>query len=311
MMLRFSCVLFAAASAVLIAGTAGAQSASPSQAESSVPVSANAYQNPGPAGPSDCRGCFPVTPAGQGPNQEAGLPQPLPQQGSSGKAVPRVGPPPSLPNPLPYDLLLQHGHVIDAKNNVDRVMDVAIKDGKIAAVGEHLNTGDAAKTIDATGYYVVPESIWVLARTIGTVESMQTVIEDSVWRARVAAMLMGILASIALMLAVTGIYSVMSYSVSQRVKELGIRIAFGAGRRNIALLILGETLSLSIFGTVLGGTAALISGRLVSQQLYGIKGNDPITYIVTAVLLMVVALVASFAPARRALQVDPLEVLQQ
>jgi putative ABC transport system permease protein len=77
------------------------------------------------------------------------------------------------------------------------------------------------------------------------------------------------------------------------------------------LLILGETLSLAIFGTVLGGTAALISGRLVSQQLYGINGNDPITYIVTAVLLMVVALVASFAPARRALQVDPLEVLQQ
>jgi len=181
---------------------------------------------------------------------------------------------------------------------------------------------------------VVPDSIWVLARTtttpsaaaaslraaiqeidrdlsIGTVESMQTVMEDSVWRARVAAMLMGILASIALVLAVTGIYSVMSYSVSQRIKELGIRIAFGAGRRNIALLILGETLSLAIFGTVLGGTAALISGRLVSQQLYGINGNDPITYIVTAVLLMMVALVASFAPARRALQVDPLEVLQR
>jgi dihydroorotase len=156
MMLRFPCFVVSTAGAMLIAVTAMAQTASTPQPESSVPVSADAYQNPGPAGPTDCRGCFPVTPAGQGPNQEAGLPQPLPQQGTSGQAVPRVGPPPSLPNPLPYDLLLQHGHVIDAKNSVDRVMDVAIKDGKIAAVAEHLNPSDAAKTIDATGYYVTP-----------------------------------------------------------------------------------------------------------------------------------------------------------
>ncbi|HTZ58923.1 MAG TPA: amidohydrolase/deacetylase family metallohydrolase [Acidobacteriaceae bacterium] len=155
MMLRFPCVLVCAAGAMLIPGAAWAQTASNPRPESSVPVSANAYQNPGPAGPSDCRGCFPVTPAGQGPNQEAGLPQPIPQQGAAGQA-PRVGPPPSLPNPLPYDLLLQHGHVIDAKNNIDRAMDVAIKDGKIAAVAEHLNPSDAVKTIDATGDYVTP-----------------------------------------------------------------------------------------------------------------------------------------------------------
>src|SRR3984957_19940754 len=124
--------------------------------ETSVPVSANANQTELPPGPTDCRGCFPVTPAGQGPNQEAGLPQAVPQQGASGQGAPRVGPPASLPNPLPYDLLLQNGHVIDAKNNIDRPMDVGIKDGKIAAVGEHLNAKDAAKTIDATGYYVTP-----------------------------------------------------------------------------------------------------------------------------------------------------------
>ncbi len=127
--------------------------------ETSVPVSANAYQNQGPPGPSQCRGCFPVTPAGQGPNQEAGLPQAVPQQGGSaaaGARPPRVGPPPTEPNSLPYDLLLQNGHVIDAKNNIDAVMDVGIKDGKIAAVSQHLDAKDAAKTIDATGYYVTP-----------------------------------------------------------------------------------------------------------------------------------------------------------
>ena len=106
--------------------------------ENASPVSANAYQQQGPPGPSGCRGCFPVKPAGQGPNQEAGLPQATQQQGGILRHVRRVGPPPTLPNPLPYDLLLQNGHVIDAKNNIDRVMDVAIKDGKIAAVGEHL-----------------------------------------------------------------------------------------------------------------------------------------------------------------------------
>ncbi len=124
--------------------------------ENPSPVSANAYQQQGPPGPSGCRGCFPVKPAGQGPNQEAGLPQPTQQQGGVNAHVRRVGPPASLPNPLPYDLILQHGHVIDAKNNIDRVTDVAIKDGKITAVGENLNPKDAVKTIDVTGYYVTP-----------------------------------------------------------------------------------------------------------------------------------------------------------
>lgn len=143
---------------MMMIANAAAQAPAPSShpQETSVPVSANAYQNQGPPGPSQCQGCFPVTPAGQGPNQEAGLPQSVPERGAGGAALPRVGPPPSLPNPLPYDLLLQHGHVIDAKNNIDRVMDVAIKDGKIAAVADQLEAKDAAKTIDATGYYVTP-----------------------------------------------------------------------------------------------------------------------------------------------------------
>jgi len=181
---------------------------------------------------------------------------------------------------------------------------------------------------------VSPESVWVLARTmtapsvasaslreaingvdrdlvIGTVEPMQTVTEDSLWRTRVAALLLGVLASIALVLAMTGIYSVTSYSVSQRTKELGIRIAFGASERNISSLILSETLRLAGIGCVLGCASSLVGGRLVSQQLYGINANDPPTYILTAALLTVIGLAASYAPARRALRVDPLQVLQQ
>ncbi len=145
-----SIALRASLGAMLCAAFAAPVTAQTPAAEASGPVSANAYQSPGPAGPSDCRGCFPVTAAGQGPNQEAGLPQA--QAGAAQQARAR-GP---APNPLPYDLLLQNGHVIDAKNHIDAVMDVGIKDGKIAAVSQHLDAKDAAKSIDATGSYVSP-----------------------------------------------------------------------------------------------------------------------------------------------------------
>src|SRR5487761_1674386 len=98
------------------------------------------YQTSAPTG---CAGC---TPDGQAEHSRAEV-QGRPR---------RVGPPPTLPNPLPYDLLLQNGHVIDVKNNVDRVTDVGIKDGKIATVGDHLNAKDAAKAVDVKGYIVTP-----------------------------------------------------------------------------------------------------------------------------------------------------------
>jgi ABC-type antimicrobial peptide transport system permease subunit len=122
--------------------------------------------------------------------------------------------------------------------------------------------------------------------------------------------LLGLLASIAVALAVTGIYSVMSYSVSQRTKELGIRIAFGAGQRDISSLVLGETLRLAGIGTLLGCASALVVGRFISQQLYGVEGSDPATYLVASVVLVAVALAASYAPALRAVKVDPMVTLQ-
>ena len=140
--------------------------------------SPTAYQNTAPSG---CVGCV-ATPAdaralrqggfggalaqgtpGPGPAGQAGAGAPA-QQGAPGAAGAgggprRVGPRPNQPNPLPYDLLLKNGHVIDAKNNLDRLIDVAVKDGKIAAVGVNLKPADAAKTIDANGLYVIPGMI--------------------------------------------------------------------------------------------------------------------------------------------------------
>ena len=119
-----------------------------------------ANQNSGPTG---CVGCA-VDVAAARSQAEGGVSQPPPQGGNlslpgsppATYAQQRVGPAQNLPNPLPYDLLLRDGHVIDAKNNIDRVTDVAIKDGKIAAVGDHLNAADAAKTIDVKGLVVTP-----------------------------------------------------------------------------------------------------------------------------------------------------------
>ncbi|MFZ2023380.1 MAG: amidohydrolase/deacetylase family metallohydrolase [Terracidiphilus sp.] len=124
--------------------------------ETLVPVSANAYQDQGAQGPTGCHGCVAVTPAAEAPSQEPGLPKTPPQHGADFLAAHSTPVRSQLPNPLPYDLVLKNGHVIDPKNSIDRVLDVAIKDSKIAAVGEHLKAQDAAKTIDATGYLVTP-----------------------------------------------------------------------------------------------------------------------------------------------------------
>ena len=126
-------------------GAAHAQDRSP--AEQSRQTQTGAYmesrQGYQTSAPTGCVGCTPEVERGAGTAQAEGRPR-------------RVGPPPTIPNPLPYDLLIQNGHVIDAKNNVDRVTDVAIKDGKIAAIGDNLNAKDAAKAVDVKGYIVTP-----------------------------------------------------------------------------------------------------------------------------------------------------------
>jgi len=180
---------------------------------------------------------------------------------------------------------------------------------------------------------VPPESVWIVARTratpssaapalrkevhevdadlsIATVESMGRVIEDSLWRTRVSALLLGLLAALSLVLAITGIYSVMSYSVSQRTKELGIRMALGADKASVFSLVLGESLRLALVGTGLGCLTAFIVGRLAAAQLYEVSASDPLTFAVTAVSMIAVALGASYVPARRVLRVDPMVALR-
>jgi predicted permease len=149
--------------------------------------------------------------------------------------------------------------------------------------------------------------------------SMTEVIADSLWLKRLSAVLIGLVAVLAIVLAGTGIYSVMSYSVSQRMKEVGIRIAFGADRRDVLGLIMGEACRLALLGSVLGCIAAFIVGRLATSSVYlapslassqSKEALNPAAFVVSALFLSVIAICACYAPARRALRVDPMVVLQ-
>jgi putative ABC transport system permease protein len=102
-----------------------------------------------------------------------------------------------------------------------------------------------------------------------------------------------------------GIYGVISYSVAQRTREIGIRMALGARRQEVLLLIVGQCARLAFLGVAIGLACALVLTRLMSSLLYGVAAADPATYAIVAILLVVVALAASYLPARRAMRMDP------
>jgi putative ABC transport system permease protein len=102
-----------------------------------------------------------------------------------------------------------------------------------------------------------------------------------------------------------GIYGVISYSVAQRTREIGIRMALGARRQEVLLLIIGQSARLALLGVAIGLAGGLLLTRLMASLLYGVGSSDPATYLGVAILLLVVALAASFLPARRAMRMDP------
>ena len=118
-------------------------------------------------------------------------------------------------------------------------------------------------------------------------------------------------AALGLTLAALGIYGVISYSVTQRTQEIGIRMAVGAGAGEIFRMILGEGLKLSLTGLTLGLVGALWLGRAGSSLLFGVTSTDPLTFIVVSLLLIAVAIAACCFPARRAMKIEPIVALRQ
>jgi putative ABC transport system permease protein len=139
---------------------------------------------------------------------------------------------------------------------------------------------------------------------------MAQLMEESLWQRRLWGVLFLAFAVIALTLASIGIYGVTSYAVSQRTREIGLRIALGAGRRGVLALIVGQAMTLVILGLIVGLAGALASTALLRHLLFGVSAVDPLTFIVTSAILLLVALTASYLPARRAAKVDPLIALR-
>ena len=175
---------------------------------------------------------------------------------------------------------------------------------------------------------------WVVARTDGdptalsaavrqTVRSIDqalpafamtplaTVVSDSVAERRFSMLLLGLFAGIALFLAAVGLYGVVAYAVSQRTQEIGLRMAIGAQRGDVLRMVVGGGMKLAVVGVALGIACALALAQLVAAMLYEVTPFDPASYSATALVLLAVAALACYVPARRAMRVDPIVALRQ
>jgi putative ABC transport system permease protein len=145
---------------------------------------------------------------------------------------------------------------------------------------------------------------------VSDVRTMNQVMADTLGRARFSTLLLGLFAGLATLLAAVGIFGVMNYSVTLRTREIGLRMALGAQRGQVLMMILRQGLLLTLVGIGIGLLGALALTRIMSSLLFGVGASDPMTFAGIAVLLAVVSLIACYIPARRATRVDPMIALR-
>jgi putative ABC transport system permease protein len=205
------------------------------------------------------------------------------------------------------------GIVADVKNN--RLEDPASADVYVP----HTQSIDLPRMLSVRGTIdkaaltaVVKREISALDRNVPltTIRTMDEKFSEATAQARYNALLLGLFAALALIMSQMGIYGVISYAVSARTHEIGIRMALGAERRAVLRLIIGQGMKLAAAGLAIGLIAAVAATRLIKTLLFGVEANDPMTLCGVALLLAIVALLACWVPARRATRVDPLIALR-
>ena len=142
------------------------------------------------------------------------------------------------------------------------------------------------------------------------VYTLEQVRQQGVWEYRFLGGMFIVFGVIALFLAAIGVYGVLSYSVSQRVREIGVRVALGAQDGDVMRLVLRQGLLLALFGIVFGLPLAFGASRVVTGMLYNVSPNDPVSFGLISAVLAAIAALASYMPARRALDVDPLDAIR-
>jgi ABC-type antimicrobial peptide transport system permease subunit len=140
---------------------------------------------------------------------------------------------------------------------------------------------------------------------------MSQVVDGELANRRTQATLVGAFAVLALLLSSIGLYAVLSYDVSQRTPEIGVRMSLGATREQVVGRVVGRALLTAAAGIAFGLLAALALTQVLASLLFGVEPNDPVTFATVPALLLVVALLASYLPARRAVKVDPLTALRR
>jgi putative ABC transport system permease protein len=142
------------------------------------------------------------------------------------------------------------------------------------------------------------------------VRTMNDVIAENMQNNTLQTFLLGAFAALALLLAAVGLYGVMSYMVTQRTHEIGVRMALGAQRSDVLRMVMTQGTKLTLIGVAIGIVAALGLTQLIAATLFGVSATDPATYVAVAILLIAVALLACYIPARRAMHVDPMVALR-
>jgi putative ABC transport system permease protein len=176
--------------------------------------------------------------------------------------------------------------------------------GLYVAVRTALDAGVLVPQIRRIVHQVDPEA------APDNIATMDQIVANSITLPRMYAVLPGIFAGIALALAAVGLYGAMAYSVSRRTQEIGIRMALGAGRRQVLTLVLGQGLAVAVPGMILGLSGGVTVTRYLQTMLFGLTPLDPATLVSVSALFLVIALTACYVPARVAAGIDPLEALR-